>query len=135
MLKKPRKAVSAVGALRRKNDWQCEIPAFGIILFGMKNPGAGGWLWDQEAQKVAAALAVLFLHSALVLIPVHRAMQWCPLCVPPLLPRFSSVPQWALTAYQIQELLPFIEQAPSHVKLRLLTSIISILFPQHLNKA
>ena len=32
----------------------------GSILLGAENPGAGGWLWEQEAQKVAAALALMF---------------------------------------------------------------------------
>lgn len=84
---------------------------------------------------MAAALTVLFFHSAPVLVPVTQsnAAVCCPLRAPHLLPRFPSVPQWALRAYQIQELLPFIEQAPTCVKLRLLTSIISVLFPGHLN--
>ena len=45
----------------------------GIILLGGENPDAGGWLWEQEAQKVAVALAVLFFHSGPVLVPVAQS--------------------------------------------------------------
>lgn len=60
---------------------------------GGGNPGAGGWLWEQEAQKVAAALAVLFFHSAPVLVFVAQsnAAVFCPLRVPPLPPRLPGV--------------------------------------------
>lgn len=81
VLKRPGKATSAVGVPGRRNCWRCEIPSL-----WHHPPGDKTQVWvvgsaSKEAQKAAAALAVLFLHSSPALVPAAQssAAVFCPL--------------------------------------------------------
>ena len=73
VLKRPGKATSAVGSPGGRNCWQCKIPSL-----WHHPPGDKTQVWvvgsgSKEAQKAAAALAVLLLHSSPALVPVAQS--------------------------------------------------------------
>lgn len=104
VLTRPRKVMSAMGAFRRRNHWQCEIPVFGIILLGMKLRcewlalGAGGL-----ESSCCSRCPVFSLMSS----TGTCSTDVCPVWGLSLLPRSLVVAHWALTACQIQEVVLF----------------------------